>query len=143
MTRRGEFAGRADRLLHRARSGFTGQALPAFFGPLELLQYLRRHLSMPFLIGMHVERVPIAVVQIDRDREHVCRRRLRLSAEMKRPGPITKIFLPFNSGNDARTARNAFVSSVSSLGVPFIFIGSSSSNGKSCHPMTFKKNASG
>src|SRR6516162_5206040 len=74
--RRGEFAGRAELLLYRARSGFTGQALPAFFGPLELLQYLRRHLPMSFLIGMHVERVPVAVVQIDRDREHVCRRRL-------------------------------------------------------------------
>src|SRR5262245_6598366 len=67
----------------------------------------------------------------------------RLSAEMKRPGPITKIFLPFNSEKDARTARNAFVSSVSSLGVPLPFMGSSSSNGKSCHPRIFRKNAGG
>src|SRR5262249_2641266 len=67
----------------------------------------------------------------------------RLSAEIKRPGPITKIFLPFKSEKAARTARNVFVSSVSSLGVPFIFMGSSSSNGKSCHPRIFRKNADG
>src|SRR5262245_7345973 len=56
-----------------AWSGFTRQALPAFFGPLELIQYLRGDLPMPLLIGMHVERVPAAVVQIDREREHVGR----------------------------------------------------------------------
>jgi len=39
----------------------------------------------------------------------------RLSAETKRAGPMTKIFLPFNSEKDARTDRNAFVSSVSLL----------------------------
>ena len=57
-----------------AWSGFTRQALPALFGPLELIQYLRGHFPMPLLIGMHIERVPVAVVQIDREREHVCRR---------------------------------------------------------------------
>src|SRR5262245_47386895 len=56
-----------------AWSWFTRQALPAFFGPLELIQYLRGDLPMPLLIGMHVERVPAAVVQIDREREHVGR----------------------------------------------------------------------
>src|SRR5262249_29863182 len=75
MTRRGEFAGFADRRFHDARSGVTRQALPAFFPPLLLIPYFCRDVPLPPLFWVHFLRVPGSPVQIDPAPQEVCRRR--------------------------------------------------------------------
>ena len=54
-------------------SWFSREAVPALFGVLKLRQYLCSHVRMTLLVWMHVECVPICLVQIDLDRENIGR----------------------------------------------------------------------
>ena len=49
------------------------EAVPALFGVLKLRQYLCSHVRMTLLVWMHVECVPICLVQIDLDRVNIGR----------------------------------------------------------------------
>ena len=67
--------------------------MPALFGALKLLQYLHGDFPMPLLIRMHVERVPICVVQINLDREHIGSQRSAIQCRDKAAGADYKNLL--------------------------------------------------
>ena len=54
-------------------SVLSREAVPALFGVLKLRQYLCSHVRMTLLVWMHVECVPICLVQIDLDRVNIGR----------------------------------------------------------------------
>ena len=54
-------------------SCISREAVPALFGVLKLRQYLCSHVRMTLLVWMHVECVPICLIQIDLDRKNIVR----------------------------------------------------------------------
>jgi hypothetical protein len=67
--------------------------VPALFGAFKLLQYLHGDFPMPLLIRVHVQRVPIGVVQIDLDREHIGSQRSAIQCRDKATGADDKNLL--------------------------------------------------